>query len=145
MSLLYGDNFKDKTSFPEGSQYTFRNLFRNNTHLINAENLILPATTLAEGCYATMFNGCTSLTIAPELHATTLSKTCYYQMFFGCSNLRKITMLATDIATDISASGCLTNWVNGVASTGTFVKASSMTSLTPGVNGIPKGWTVVNK
>ena len=48
------------------------------------------------------------------------------------------------LATDISALGCLTNWVEKVASTGTFTKAESMTSLPTGVSGIPAGWTVVN-
>ena len=49
------------------------------------------------------------------------------------------------LATDISASSCLANWVSGVSSTGTFTKAASMTSLPTGINGIPSGWTVVNK
>ena len=141
MSLLYGDNFKDKTSFPDGSKYTLRYLFKDNTHLINAENLILHATTLAEGCYYYMFYGCTSLTTAPSLPATTLSKNCYYYMFCNCSKLNNITMLATDI----SALSCLTNWVKGVSSTGTFTKAAEMTSLPTGTSGIPSGWTIVDK
>ena len=49
-----------------------------------------------------------------------------------------------DLATDIPANNCLTQWVNGVASTGTFTKAAAMTSLTTGVSGIPEGWTVKN-
>lgn len=32
-------------------------------------------------CYANMFNGCTSLTQAPELPATTLASYCYVSMF----------------------------------------------------------------
>lgn len=59
-------------------------------------------------------------------------------MFNGCSSLNNITMLATDI----SAQGCLGKWVGGVAPTGTFTKAASMTSLPTGVNGIPSGWTI---
>ena len=98
----------------------------------------LPATTLATSCYQYMFLGCTSLTEAPELPATTLTQSCYYNMFGGCSKLSKITMLATDI----SASYCLSYWVNGVASSGTFIKSASMTSLPSGSNGIPQGWTV---
>lgn len=47
----------------------------------------LPATTLADFCYATMFNSCTSLTTAPELPATTLAKNCYKFMFGGCTSL----------------------------------------------------------
>ena len=61
-------------------------------------------------------------------------------MFTGCSNLNSITMLATDI----SANDCLTNWMSGVAATGTFTKAASMTTLTEGASGIPSGWTVNN-
>jgi hypothetical protein len=48
------------------------------------------------------------------------------------------------LATDISADNCLTNWVKGVAATGEFTKASTMTSLTTGDSGIPSGWNVVN-
>ena len=98
----------------------------------------LPATTLAENCYDSMFNGCTLLTTAPELSATTLADWCYQGMFYGCTNLNYIKCLATDI----SASSCTSNWVNGVAATGTFVKNSSMSSWTEGANGIPSGWTV---
>jgi hypothetical protein len=48
------------------------------------------------------------------------------------------------LATDISASRCLTNWVSSVSSTGTFVKSPEMTSLPTGESGIPSGWTVVD-
>ena len=270
MSLLYGDNFKDKTSFPEGHSSNFGSLFSGNMHLINAENLILPATeladycyfgmfldcsslitapalpattlaqccynemfsgcaslttapelpattlatfcyqfmfqsctslttapalpattlatncysgmfsgcetlttapalpatTLAENCYYNMLSGCASLKTAPELPATTLANGCYYGMFFSCASLTTAPELPaatlaescyermfnrcyllnniTMLATDISALGCLTNWVEKVATTGTFTKAESMTSLPTGVNGIPAGWTIVN-
>ena len=85
-----------------------------------------------------MFSDCTSLTIAPELPATTLVEGCYYEMFDGCSKLSNITMLATDI----SATNCLTNWVRGVASLGSFFKKGGATWNVTGVNGIPSGWTV---
>jgi hypothetical protein len=62
-------------------------------------------------------------------------------MFRYCTNLQKVTMLATDI----SASDCLSDWLNRVSSTGTFTKASTMTSLPSGMSGIPTGWTIVNK
>ena len=35
-----------------------------------------------------------------------------------------------------------TNWVNGVASSGTFVKNSAATWDVTGVDGVPDGWTV---
>ena len=60
MSLLYGSNFTgEETSFQSGSRYIFTLLFYNNTRLVNASKLLLPATTLAESCYSDMFNGCT--------------------------------------------------------------------------------------
>jgi hypothetical protein len=46
------------------------------------------------------------------------------------------------LATNISASNCLSEWVDGVASSGTFVKNAAMTSLPNGDSGIPYRWTV---
>ena len=86
MSLLYGDDFKGQTSL-EGKEYVFNKLFNGNSGLIDASNLILPATTLANRCYIYMFSGCTSLTTAPELPATTLAIYCYSGMFQGCTSL----------------------------------------------------------
>lgn len=137
MSLLYGDNFSGQTSL-SGKDYAFYNMFSGCTGLTDASNLILPATTLASNCYREMFRGCTSLTTAPTLPATTLENNCYYAMFNGCTSLSGITCLATDI----SAFSCTFNWVQGVSATGTFTKASSMTSWSSGISGIPTGWTV---
>lgn len=166
MSLLYGDDFKEQTSL-EGKDYALYYLFNSNYELIDASNLILPATTLAnccytwmfknctslttapsilpattlaDNCYRGMFNGCTSLITAPELPATTLADYCYREMFSGCTSLNHITMLATDI----SASKCLDKWVNIVSSSGTFVKHPNMKSLPTGADGIPEGWTVID-
>ena len=100
----------------------------------------LPVTTLAEYCYYGMFQGCTGLTTAPELPATTLAKACYCNMFNYCSSLNYIKCTAIDI----SAVACLSAWVEGVASSGTFVKASGMSSWPTGTSGIPDGWTVQN-
>lgn len=165
MSLLYGDDFKGLTSL-EGKDYAFYYLFKNCSFLIDASNLILPATTLASNCYGSMFRHCTSLTTAPELPATTLANSCYsdmfgnckslttapelpattliyacyYGIFWECTSLNHITMLATDV----SASSCFGNWVFNVSSTGTFVKHPDMTSLPTGTSGIPNGWTVID-
>ena len=85
MSLLHGDNFKEQVSL-DGKNGAFASLFRY-CGIVNARNLILPATTLASRCYVGMFNGCTSLTTAPELPATTLAEYCYGYMFLFCSSL----------------------------------------------------------
>lgn len=85
MSLLYGDNFETQTSF--SSDYSFGSFFSQNTKLVSAADLVLPATTLTENCYYRMFYGCTSLTTAPALPATTLAQSCYDSMFSGCTSL----------------------------------------------------------
>ena len=86
MSLLFGDNYKGQTDLT-GKNYAFYNLFSGNTKVVNAENLSLLATTLANSCYNSMFSGCTNLISTPELPATTLGRGCYYSMFYGCTSL----------------------------------------------------------
>lgn len=137
MSVIYGDNFLNQVDLTNKEEAFYR-LFNNNTKLVDASNLILPATTLSDTCYSQMFQGCTSLTTAPELPAQTLTLQCYSNMFSGCTKLSYIKMLATDI----SAWACLSSWLNNVSATGTFIKAASMTTLPSGGSGIPEGWTV---
>lgn len=120
-----------------GNSYIFSNLFANNEGLRSAYNLYLPATTLSTFCYALMFYNCPALEIAPTLPAPTLVTGCYTYMFYGCSFLRYIKMLTEEI--DYS---CTSRWVNGVGSTGTFIKKDS-TNIDYGVNGIPDGWNVI--
>ena len=142
----YSNMFRDCTNLTSASELPsttladrcYSNMFRGCTSLTSAPEL--PATTLANYCYQSMFYGCTSLTTAPELPATTLAEACYQRMFSGCTILNYIKCLATDI----SASLCTGEWVNGVAPSGRFVKAASMSSWTTGVNGIPTNWTIEN-
>ena len=94
MSLIHGDDFIGETTVTD---FIFHSLFYDwygadldtplECLIINAENLILPATTLAQGCYSNMFHDCMSLTTAPELPATTLATGCYISMFNGCTSL----------------------------------------------------------
>ena len=85
MSLLYGDDFVGQTSLSDKS-WAFYRLFYC-TWIVNAGNLVLPATTLAVRCYYEMFKSCSNLTSAPELPATTLASNCYGYMFEGCTSL----------------------------------------------------------
>ena len=146
------------------ASYCYQSMFSHCSSLTTTPEL--PATTLKTSCYQDMFNGCSSLTTAPELPATTLEGTCYAGMFSGCSKLTAAPELPATklanycyrnmfndctklnyikcLATNISASDCTTDWVRDVASTGTFVKAASMTGWTIGVNGIPSGWSLQN-
>lgn len=118
------------------SNFCYNRMFGDCSSLTSAPKL--PATTLADGCYQAMFQGCTSLTTAPTLPATTLTLQSYWKMFNGCTNLNKVTCLATSI----TATNCTEEWLDGVASSGTFYKDPSMTSWTTGASGIPFGWTV---
>ena len=54
---------------------------------------VLPAMTATRYCYANMFTGCTSLTLAPQLPATTLADYCYNAMFNGCTALTQAPVL----------------------------------------------------
>lgn len=97
MSLLFGDDFKDKYNLTNYN-YAFMNLF-SSTLILNAENLILPATILADYCYYCMFHTCTLLTTAPKLPATKLTAYCYSNMFVNCSSLTSAPELpATELA-----------------------------------------------
>lgn len=116
----------------------YSSMFYGCTSLTTAP--MLPATTLANGCYQLMFHSCTSLTTAPELPVTNLVDYCYSGMFAGCTSLNYIKCLATDI----SAENCTDDWVDGVSSSGTFVKNSSMNDWSSGMDGIPTGWSVIN-
>ena len=113
MSLIYGDDFLNKTEFSDQNNtnftYVFEGLFNPTyrtgnssssiTYLISADNLILPATTLSDFCYVNMFKNCSKIIDIPELPATTLTKYCYYSMFMGCSKLTEVYKLpATTLA-----------------------------------------------
>ena len=92
MSLVYGDDFKGKIDL-SGKNCVFKRLFYDDNDstyfspLVNAENLVLPATTLAEYCYSEMFRGCTSLKNTPKLPTITLADRCYSSMFYRCASL----------------------------------------------------------
>ena len=162
MSLIDSDDFETLDTLTCAA--TFTGLFGSCTGLTSAENLILPATTLVVSCYQSMFAGCTnlttapalpattlamacytgmlaictSLTTAPALPATTLADGCYVSMFEGCTNLNYIkAMFTTTPSTTYTQ-----NWVDGVSSTGTFVKNSAAQWDVTGADGIPSGWTV---
>ncbi len=84
MSLLVSNDFMDTTVLE--NDY-LGGLFKNSEWLIDAQNLVLPATTLVEGCYESMFVKCSNLVTAPVLPATTLANGCYSNMFSGCTSL----------------------------------------------------------
>lgn len=109
---------------------------------------VLPAKEIEETyawqCYYQMFKDCTSLTTAPEIHIThfgyySKDHYCFYRMFYNCSSLNYIKCLTCFDSNSINS---MTEWVYGVAATGTFIKSDDNENWTRGVNGIPVNWTV---
>ena len=98
MSLINPKDFSTLTTLE--SNFTFAALFGDCTGLTSAENLILPATTLAMYCYLGMFMGCTSLITAPALPANTLVDSCYLGMFMGCTSLTTAPALPANTLVD---------------------------------------------
>ncbi len=117
----------------------YRFMFQNCKQLKTAQN-IFPATTLAYRSYQSMFMGCSELSNDFTILATTLEDSACLNMFKNAYKVNYIKCLATDI----SATDCTKTWVDGVAPTGTFVKATSMNDWSTGTSGIPEGWEVAN-
>ena len=187
MSLLDSENFTNMKMV--NNSYTFAHLFRGCEHITSIENLIfpidlvmdysclqmfqnctdlvrgpqiLPATTLANGCYSEMFSGCTSLTNAPILPAEELSPNCYDRMFKGCTSLTESPRLGAKrlvkgcyngmfedcenlqtieaLFTTTPSKYYTNNWVNGVSVTGTFVKSSENEASIKSNYSIPEEW-----
>ena len=99
---------------------------------------ILPATTLANQCYGYMFYNCTAMTTAPILPALTLVTRCYYKMFQTDAQLSYVKAMFTTTPSDTYT----LDWLNGVSSSGTFVKNSVAAWTNTGTNAIPASWTI---
>lgn len=166
MSLLSSSNFKNAVSISK--EYAFAKLFFENTHIKKhaQKALVLPATTLAAGCYCNMFGGCTGLTSAPVLPATTLANSCYLYMFSGCegltsapalpattlaencywcmfkdcTNLNSVTCLATNVPTDY----CIYEWLDNAGNNATSITFYKSPNVSEDFwsGKIPSGWTV---
>ena len=135
MSLIDSTGFT--TAITLASSYTFSFLFSNCTGLTSAEKLVLPATTLARGCYESMFNGCTSLTTAPELPATTLAQSCYSDMFQGCISLTT----APELPATTLAQSCYSDMFQGCISLTTAPELPATTLAQSCYSGMFNGCT----
>ena len=101
MSLLKGkDNLEGADAIEANN--AFYGLFSGGENLVNNDErlLVLPATTLTEGCYDNMFSGCKGIEKASE-------------MFFGCENLKKISIGATATADGTKLSDCTGGMLTG--------------------------------
>ena len=140
MSLLKGkDNLEGATAIE--AKNAFYGLFAGADKLVNNDErlLVLPATTLTEGCYQDMFNGCKGIEKAPELPAPKLEKNCYQEMFYDCAKLNHVKCLATDI----SAENCTKDWLGKAGTEATGEKVlETLVPMTPNSDdGVPTSWT----
>ena len=140
MSLLKGkDNLESATTIEANN--AFYGLFAGADKLVNNTErlLVLPATTLTEGCYQDMFNGCKGIEKAPELPAPKLEKNCYQEMFYDCAKLNHVKCLATDIKAENSTK----DWLGkaGTEATGTKVLESAVPMTANSDDGVPTAWT----
>ena len=147
MSMTWGDDFVGKTAFKDGSTFTFCSMFydpensgNTNPQLESVDGLVMPAMSLVESCYESMFQGCTNLVSGPALPATsaTDATNCYKNMFKNCTNLNTVNVML-DPQNTITYTG---TWLDGVASGGTFFYRNGAT-WPAGTSGIPSSWSSV--
>ena len=140
MSLLKGRDDFAKADAIEAKN-AFYGLFAGAEKLVNSteHKLVLPATTLKEGCYQDMFKGCKGIEKAPELPAPALVKDCYKEMFYDCSKLNHVACLATDI----TATDCTKDWLGnaGTEATSKPVLESVLDMKAGSDDGVPVSWT----
>ena len=126
MSLINSTGFTTATTLTDSAN--FDGFFQSCSGLTSAKNLILPATTLANSCYSSMFKGCTSLTTAPSiLPATTLANNCYSDMFRACTSL---TTAPSILPATTLANNCYSSMFKGCTSLTTAPELPATTLAT---------------
>ena len=117
------------------AEYCYAGMFSGCTSLVSAPEL--PATTLAESCYKGMFSGCTSLVSAPELPSTTLAESCYEGMFSGCTSL----VSAPELPATTLAEYCYSSMFSGCRSLVSTPELPAMTLAESCCNNMFNGCT----
>lgn len=106
---------------PTMASHCYYHMFEGCTSLTQAPEL--PAMTLVDYCYYSMFCDCTSLTQAPALPATTLANNCYHQMFRDCTALTQAPELPAMTLADYCYRGMFYNCTS-------LTKASALPATT---------------
>lgn len=160
INSLYDATCKSLTLPSQESFFAY--LFYEGISLIRAP--LLPSTTLRTRCYANMFRG-TSIEEPPELPGG-LKTYCYQRMFFDCLKLKRTPKITRSTTTYngpymemckgcsslsyvhctlnawLTTSNATTDWLDGVADTGTFVCPSSLDTSIRDASHIPLNWTI---
>jgi hypothetical protein len=101
MSMIFADQASQQFSL-SGYPYAFYALFKGSK-VASVSKGFLPATTMSDGCYASMFDGCTGLVDGPDLPAGIIPYYGCQAMFNGCTSLRTAPVLA---ATQVGEYAC---------------------------------------
>ena len=132
----------------------------------------LPAAELSDSCYCLMFNNCSSIKNIPIMKVKSIVSSCFNQMFNNCTGLEKVRLYfdrCENYGLNSMFQGCTNlnyieinatfwigssagRWLKNVSPTGTFVKPKELatdsgygTIPTNSENGIPEGWTIIDK
>jgi len=99
------------------------------------------ANTVNGGGMYHMFYRCSNLTDTTPIRVTQSNSNGMIYMFYGCSKLSSIEVEFTSWPVNTN------DWVNGVASNGTFTCPTALgtnETITRGTSNCPVNWTVVN-
>lgn len=101
MSMIFADEADWQMSLTQ-HPYAFYALFKGSK-VASVSDAFLPATTMSDGCYASMFQDCTGLVNGPELPASDIPYYGCQAMYSGCTSLRKASPMA---ATQVGEYAC---------------------------------------
>ena len=132
-AAIYGDYYIFKEMCSGCSSITFAKV---NCSIMNYST---------DSMFESAFEGCTSLQRVELPNITVIDgEDAFYAAFRGCTNLSYIELPA-ERCDESDLHYCFFEWVKGVAASGTFVKHANATFWQSGIDGIPDGWTVVDK
>ena len=139
MSMVYGDKFQNKTRMPNSTTMIFHNMFADS-HFTDVENLMLPCVEMQPYLYTDMFTGA-GITKSPILPAETLATGCYNRMFYGCSNLNRV---ISNVMFNQLGINNTNGWLYNVANSGVFQTNQDDITLSEfGANYIPNDWQIL--
>jgi hypothetical protein len=120
--------------------YVFYSMYTNCPGITDASSIVMTGTgEMGEALCHNMFDGCTSLQVAPVI---TFQKAHYNScnaMFKNCSSLQAVECHVTQV-NDRDQCG-FDEWLDGVAQGGTLTIAEGASWYTDSPSGIPEGWT----
>ena len=120
----------------------FNSMFKDCKKLVNGPVSLPAVSSSYPNCFDKMFKGCSSLVASPVISGSTMPSYGANRMFDGCTALSRIDCYVTSY----SSNNSFYSWTAGVAASGTFVKGENVTFWPiDSVNGIPVGWTVVER